>query len=140
VTADRLLDAVATGPRWLQSPDVAEAVVKVLLNGKAAGQYDLGAWVLMPNHVHMVLHPYGDLARAVTRIKACSAKEANQRLNRKGEFWARDYFDRWIRDRAEEQRIIRYIENNPVKAGLCSCPEDWIWSSSRINAADAACP
>ncbi len=52
-------------------------------------------------------------------------------LNRKGPFWAKDYFDRWIRNLDEEQRITRYIERNPVKAGLCSTPEDWLWSGAR---------
>jgi REP element-mobilizing transposase RayT len=138
VIADRLLDAIATGPRWLRLPKVADAVVEVLLKGAAAGQYELGAWVLMPNH--MVLRPHTDLARVVGRLKGCSAKEANQRLNRKGEFWARDYFDRWIRDRVDEQRITAYIERNPVQAGLCASPEVWLWSSASRNAAGAACP
>ena len=142
VMADRSLDAVATGPRWLDMPEVAEAVVKVLLDGEFAGQYKLGAWVLMPNHVHVVLRPHADLARVVGRIKARSAGEANRLLNRRGErFWAREYFDRWIRDRVEEQKITAYIERNPVKAGLCAAPEKWLWSSAgRINAAGAACP
>ncbi len=78
--ADRLLDAVATGPRWLALPKVAEAVVKALLDGEAIGQYELGTWVLMPNHVHVVLRPHGDLAQVVGRL-----------LKRTGEkFWARD--------------------------------------------------
>jgi putative DNA methylase len=141
LVADRLLDAIATGPRWLRFPEVAEAVAKVLLGGEAAGQYELGAWVLMPNHVHLVLRPDADLAKIVGRIKACSAKEANRRLNRQGEFWARNYFDRWIRGRVEEERITRYIERNPVNAGLCASPDEWLWSSAaRMNAADAACP
>jgi hypothetical protein len=45
-----------------------------------------------------------------------------------------DYFDRWIRNTIEEQRITRYIEQNPVRAGLCLVPEEWPWSSA------AACP
>jgi len=51
-------------------------------------------------------------------------------LNRTGAFWSRDYFDRWIRDSAEERRIVRYIENNPVKAGLCREPAEWRFSSA----------
>lgn len=139
--ADRLLDAVATGPRWLKLPKVAEAVVKVLLEGERAGQYDLGAWVLMPNHLHVILRPHARLCAVVASIKARSAGEANRLLDRRGQsFWARDHFDRWIRDRAGEQRVTAYIARNPVKAGLCACPEDWFWSSARIDAADAARP
>jgi hypothetical protein len=45
-------------------------------------------------------------------------------------FWAKDYFEHRVRDSAEEQRIVRYIENNPVKAGLCGDIEEWQWSSA----------
>jgi REP element-mobilizing transposase RayT len=141
VMASRLLDARATGPRWLALPEVAEAIVNVMLDGGASGQYELGAWVLMPNHVHVVLRPQAGLAQAVGRIKARSAGAANRLLKRTGErFWARDYFDRWIRDRVEEERVTRYIEWNPVRAGLCEVPEEWTWSSAARNAAAAACP
>ena len=92
----------------------------------------------MPNHVHATLRPLGDqdLASTVRGIKGSSARDANRLLNRSGSpFWARDYFDRRIRDREHEGRVTRYIENNPVKAGLCRATEDWPWSSARKNAA-----
>jgi REP element-mobilizing transposase RayT len=135
--ADRLLDAGATGPRWLIRADIAGSVVKILLESEQKGQCELGAWVLMPNHVHVVLRPRFDLPKVISSLKALSARDANRLLRRTGrQFWAKDYFDRWIRNSVEEQRIIRYIEQNPVKAGLCSAPEDWPW----CNAAVAACP
>ena len=145
VIADRLLDADATGPRWLNQPEIAGSFVRNLLEGAEKGLYNLGAWVVMSNHVHLVLRPEFDLPRVISRIKACSARDANRLLGQTGlRFWARDYFDRWIRDRNEEQRITRYIEQNPVKAGLCQAPEDWPWSSANAgggkNAAVAACP
>jgi hypothetical protein len=63
-----------------------------------------------------------------------SAKEANRLLTRTGAFWSRDYFDHSIRDSAEEQRIIRYMESNPVKAGLCREAADWPFSSAANSA------
>lgn len=127
VRADRLLDAAATGPRWLLQAAIARSVVTILKNS----QCELGAWVVMPNHVHIVLRPYSDLPKAIAGIKACSVRDANRLLNRVGRpFWASDYFDRWIRNGDAEQRITRYIEENPVKAGLCLVPEDWPWSSA----------
>jgi len=145
VRADRLLDAGATGPRWLMKPDIAASVARNLLECEANGQYELGAWVLMSNHVHVVLRPQFDLSKVISGIKARSARDANRLLGHAGRpFWARDYFDRWIRDRDEERRITRYIEENPVKAGLCRAPHDWPWSSAnagtRKDAAVAACP
>jgi REP element-mobilizing transposase RayT len=130
---DRLLDAVPTGPRWLERPDIAKVVVNALRKGEAESRYELGAWVPMPNHVHAALRPLGhhDLASTLRGIKGSSGCEANRLLKRTGSpFWAKDYFDRRIRDREHEGRVVRYIENNPVKAGLCRAPEDWRWSSA----------
>jgi REP element-mobilizing transposase RayT len=132
VHEDKLLDAASTGPKWLIEPEVAQLVVRVLHQGVADGEYELGSWVLMPNHVHLVIRPSLDLPAAVRSIKGRTARPANQFLNRSGQpFWARDYFDRWIRDRHEEERINKYIVHNPVKAGLCSVPETWRWSSAQ---------
>jgi putative transposase len=133
VECDRLLDAVSTGPRWLERPDIASIVVNAILNGERESHYELGSWVVMPNHVHFALRPMGDndLGSAINSIKGRSAREANQLLKRAGsKFWAKDYFDRRIRDREHEARVTRYIENNPVKAGLCRDTTDWPWSST----------
>jgi len=84
----------------------------------------------MPNHVHVVFSTEFDLPRVIAGIKARSGRDCNRIIGRTGQpFWARDYFDRWIRNRDEEAKIMRYIENNPVKAGLCSNPLAWPWSS-----------
>lgn len=129
VELDRLLDAVSTGPRWLESRDIAQIVVNA---GKRESRYELGAWVVMPNHIHAALRPMddNDLGAVINSIKGRSAREANV-LNRSGsKFWAKDYFDRRIRDRDHEARVTRYIENNPVKAKLCGSATDWPWSSA----------
>ena len=133
VELDRLLDAAPTGPRWLERPEIASIVVDALMKGEQESKYELGAWVLMPNHVHAALRPLGeDLASTVRYIKGSSTREANRLLNRTGlKFWAKDYFDRRIRDWDHEGRVTRYIENNPVKAGLCGAVTDWPWSSAK---------
>ena len=133
VAGDRLLDAAPSGPRWLAEPEVAAVVVKVLREGAAEGRYDLGSWVLMPNHVHVWLKPGDTLPREIAWIKGRTALEANRVMKRSGSFWAKDYFDRWIRNRNEWEKVIRYIEQNPVKAGLCKSPEDWQWSSAHLK-------
>jgi len=69
VAGDRLLDAAPSGPRWLAEPEVAAVVVKVLREGAAEGRYDLGSWVLMPNHVHVWLKPGDTLPREIAWIK-----------------------------------------------------------------------
>ena len=65
------------------------------------------------------------------RVKGYTAREANRMLKRTGEqFWQQESFDHWPRDDHEFFRIIQYIENNPVKAGLVRSPEEWKWSSA----------
>jgi len=56
VAFDRVLDARATGPQWLMRPDVARIVVDALFDGRSRGFYELGSWVVMPNHVHLLLY------------------------------------------------------------------------------------
>jgi REP element-mobilizing transposase RayT len=131
VAFDKVLDATRTGPQWLRQPDIGRLVVDIFRKGEDLGHYELGSWVLMPNHVHLLIKPEGDLSRVIASIKSASAVHANRALRRTGEpFWAKDYFDRWIRDSAQESRTIRYVENNPVRAGLCRTIEEWPWSSA----------
>jgi len=97
-------------------------------------RYDLRAWVVMPNHVH-VLFKTGEvpMRRVVESWKKRSGRLANVSLERKGPFWAADYWDTYMRNSDQEKRAIRYIENNPVKAGLVSCPKAWHSSSARFR-------
>ena len=91
--------------------------------------YRLLAWCVMPNHVHVVakLFPGRELATVVKAWKNFSAKAANQELGRKGRFWQREYYDRMIRNEDELDRAIRYILENPAKAGLKNWT--WVWSA-----------
>jgi REP element-mobilizing transposase RayT len=91
--------------------------------------YRLLAWCVMPNHVHVVvkLFPGRELAAVVKAWKNFSAKAANQALGRKGRFWQREYYDHMIRNEGELDRAIRYILENPSKAGLKNWT--WVWSA-----------
>ena len=84
VAGDRLLDAAPSGPRWLAEPEVAAVVVKVRREGAAEGRYDLGSWVLMPNHVHVWLKPGDTLPREIAWIKGRTAFAANRVMKRSG--------------------------------------------------------
>ena len=91
--------------------------------------YRLLAWCIMPNHVHVVvrLFPGRELAKVVKAWKSFSAKAANHALGRKGRFWQREYYDRLIRNQDEFDRAIRYVIENPAKAGLKNW--SWVWSA-----------
>jgi len=92
------------------------------LNGK---DYRLIAWVVMPNHVHLVFKmlPDRSLSKAMHSLKSFTAKESNRLLGRTGLFWQREYYDRLIRNDAELERAVHYVRSNPEMAGLAN----WKW-------------
>jgi REP element-mobilizing transposase RayT len=129
--ADRALDRSQSGPLWLQDNRVAAVVASALIYGQCAKRwYDLHAWVVMPNHVHVVIQPHGHLSDTMRWLKAATANRANRILNRRGDFWQREYYDRWVRSGDELRSIVRYVEWNPVTAGFVPLPEKWLWSSA----------
>jgi len=80
--------------------------------------YDLFAWVVMPNHVHIVVKPIRSLAEIMRWLKAATANRANTPLGRTGEaFRQREYFDRWIRTEKQLSSVMAYVERNPVGSG-----------------------
>jgi REP element-mobilizing transposase RayT len=99
-------------------------------------RYRLSAWVVMPNHAHLLLTPHASwsLSQIMKSLKSYTSHEANKILGRSGQFWMEDYFDRYIRDKKHFASAIAYIENNPVKARLCRRPEDWPFSSTWFRA------
>jgi REP element-mobilizing transposase RayT len=132
---DGELDRLATGPHYMRDPAVADAVVHALEYGATLLKlYDLHAWVIMSNHVHILIYPHAPLPRITSRIKSFSAREANRILGRKGQpFWAPESYDHWVRDRGEFDDIVRYIEFNPVKAGIVEKADEYRWSSARAG-------
>ena len=95
---------------------------------------ELRSYVIMPNHIHLLLQPNVPLARVTKSIKGYTAREANKLLHRTGKpFWQYESYDRWVRNDSELQRIVRYIEGNPVSAGFVRSPEDWPWSSAHVE-------
>jgi putative transposase len=99
-----------------------------------AMRYELRAWCIMPNHVH-VLFKVGStpMSKIVGEWKKHTSRLANRLLGRKGAFWALDFFDLYMRDPEHERRTVRYIENNPTKAKLVLDPKEWPWSSARFR-------
>ncbi len=95
------------------------------------GYYELHAWVIMPNHVHLAITPRVSVPRILNTLKTASAKRANLLLGRTGQrFWQEESYDHLVRNVEEFGKIARYIENNPVRAGLAASPEEYRWSSA----------
>ena len=119
------------GERLLSDKRVAKLVKHAILHldGK---KYRLIAWVIMPNHVHLLIVTLAGytVSEIMHSLKSFTSHEANKILNRKGNFWYKEYFDRYIRDGKHYRATLRYIEENPVKARICEKPEDWEFSSA----------
>jgi len=116
-------------------------------------RYELLAWCVMPNHVHVLVHiwrmPLGKMVQSWKRYVAIQAKtfplerrsptrrvsanDTNVPGRRPALQWQREYWDTFMRDEAQEKAAIRYIENNPVKAKLCAAKEHWLFSSARFR-------
>jgi putative transposase len=131
---DRQLDSLRHGPMYLRQPDIARVVVDSIHKGVELGHYELSAYVVMANHVHLLVRPLVAPDRLLKSLKGATARHANRLLARTGEpFWQKESYDHWVRNEIEFQRIRRYVENNPVKAGLVRNPEDFPWSSAGVE-------
>ena len=64
-------------------------------------------------------------------LKGYTARKANQLLGRSGAFWHHESYDHCVRNSNEWRRIVNYVLNNPVKAGLVDEWEKWRWSYYR---------
>jgi len=121
------------GSCYLRDKRLADLTERAVLfhHGK---RFHLLAWVVMPNHVHVLLRvgqvPVG---RILQNWKSIVAVEANRLLGREGTFWQAEYWDRFMRDAEQTLRAVRYIENNPVKARLCRTRGEWQHSSTRFR-------
>ena len=127
---DQLLDHARSGPLHLRLPEVVALVAEAILyQAQTLGHYDLHCYVV-PNHVHLLVTPCVPVSKLMHSLKRFTAKEANRIMGLTGKpFWQDESYDRLVRDQGEFERIARYIEWNPVKAGLAAKPEEFPWSS-----------
>lgn len=119
-------------------------------------RYELLAWSVMPNHVHVLVDVrmmplYKIVQNWKVHIENRARKTSNperrapSRLDGKPTSnepgrcpalrlkWQREYWDTFMRDEKQERKAVRYLENNPVKAKLCRTPTEWAFSSARFR-------
>ncbi len=131
---ERLLDA-GHGPCFLKNERIAR-IVQDNLWFHDNRSYRLIAWSIMPNHIHILAELWRPLPVVLRNWKSYTSGAANAVLQRTGKsFWQTDYFNRYIRDENHYRKVVHYIENNPVKAGLARCAAEWPWSSAYYRAA-----
>ncbi len=134
--------------QFFDDPEFRDVFAKKLEDARRVFGFELRAWVLMPEHFHIMLHPLNGVVvpQILKRLKQGTAKVLLRQWGRcRPELIARAThddgslqlwqagggFDRNVRDSEEMEREIRYIHNNPVKRGLVKQPTDWAWSSAR---------
>ncbi len=136
---EALLDK-GLGSCLLRRPDCARIVEASLLFGDGE-RYRLMAWTIMPNHVHVLMEqksgwPLGKVVQSWKRHTARRIRclEMEQGMTCSESLWQRDYWDRYMRDDRHLAATLRYIEQNPVAAGLVKEASQWPWGSARRRA------
>ena len=130
---DEMLDKAVNSQSWLKDERVADMVAAAMCF-RDKKVYDLLAYCIMPNHVHVVFtveRSGASLYKVLQSLKAYTAGEANKILHKNGAFWQHESYDHVVRDGKELERTIDYVLYNPVKAGLVSSREQWKWSYCR---------
>lgn len=132
----------------LKKPEIAHIFQDALARARERLRYQLYAWVVMPEHIHLLVRPPEGvpLGRVLKWVKLSTAQRVIARWrdldapilaritreDDKPRFWQKGGgFDRNVRDLAEFQRHVRYIHRNPVERGLVQKPEEWRFSSMR---------
>jgi putative transposase len=131
----------SSGPHYLKLPVLANLVADSL-HYRDERVYRLDAFTIMSNHVHAVIAPsqegvyaddtpkYFKLSKIMQSLKRYTAGECNRLLGRQGAFWQAESYDHVVRNEAEWHRIMRYVLDNPVRAGLVSAWHEWPYTYS----------
>jgi putative transposase len=129
------------GECCLRHPKIARLVEGALFHFDPQ-RYLLLAWCVMPNHVHALIETKAGwpLDGLLHSWKSFTSHAANKILQRAGEFWQREYLDRYVRNAEHYENVVAYIEENPVKAGLVKLKTEWPWSSARFRPGSAGVP
>jgi REP element-mobilizing transposase RayT len=130
---DKYLDA-GHGVCYLRDPELADLVAGAIRFFEGQ-RYELRAWLVMPNHAHVVVWPMPGhtLSEILHSWKSYTSHEINKRLPTKFvPFWQGESYEHLIRDDEDLHRCCHYALMNPVNAGLCACSEDWRWSSAYV--------
>ena len=116
-----------------QIPEVAQILVQTLLYYREQNVYSLHEFVVMPDHLHLILTPgeTTSLEKAIAMIKGGSSHRVHKERGHKMEIWQQGFYDWTIRDESDWRVKAEYIRLNPVHSRLVERPRDWPHSSAR---------
>lgn len=120
------------GRRVFQVREIARIFVETLLRYRNESAYLLHEFVLMPDHLHLLMTPSAALSleKAVQLIKGGSSHRIHKHRRQTIEIWQEGFYDWTVRDANDWNTKVQYIRMNPVRAGLVDEPSDWLYSSA----------
>jgi len=120
------------GRAVFQVIEIAELMVNTLFEYRDRGAYLLHEFVIMPDHIHLLLTPASNvnLAKAMMLIKGGGSHRIHKERDQKMQIWQEGFFDWTVRDENDWLAKVQYIQMNPVRARLVGRPEDWRYSSA----------
>ena len=141
VAADRMLDQWTGGPVWLNDERIAQVLAEAIWIGESERRfYEVHAWSITPNHVHLLITPHVSLPVITRWLKGSTARKANQILGRTGQcFWQEESFDHWVRSQREFDRIVRIHRVESGQSGIRQVPRT-LALVERQRAGETACP
>lgn len=115
-----------------QEAEDYERYLNILYQAGEQFDHSLYSYCLMTNHVHLLLHTADiDLGCIMKKVSMCFTQYINRKYNWVGHLFQDRYGAEQLNDESAMLVVSRYIHLNPVKAGMVSRPEDYVWSSYR---------
>ena len=112
----------------------ADILLESIFFGRRQQWYYLLSFVIMPDHVHLVIIPREkNISECIKSIKGFSARRINALFNRKGSIWQGGFYDYILDSEAKALSRMRYIEDNPVRKGMVTHAEDYGYSSTKFR-------
>jgi REP-associated tyrosine transposase len=120
------------GRSVFQVSENAEILIESIIRYRDAGSYLLHEFVVMPNHLHLILTPAEDttLEKTMQLIKGGSSHAIHHRRESKLQIWQPGFHEESVRDQDDYRRKVEYIRTNPVHAHLVEGPEQWPYGSA----------
>lgn len=114
-----------------ENQNAADILLKATLFGRKRQWYSLLSFVIMPDHMHLIIVPTNkNVSGCMQSLKGFSAREINRTLNQKDSIWQSGFFDYILDTEEKVLSRMKYVEGNPVRKGLCSQVEDYKYSSA----------
>jgi putative transposase len=115
-----------------RSPEIASIVEDAIFRYRDASDYRVHGHVVMPDHLHIILTPgkSTSLEKAVQLMKGGSSREIGKRPGMRFPVWHEGFTEHQIRDRGDFDSHVKYIDENPVKAGLAATPNEYLHGSA----------